>query len=135
MKSPSARTPRRASPAPRARAPARKLRSTLSKAKPRKAEGLASLLEHGQSIAQTVLTKSRISGLVGLAPSLVTAVGGYARREPVKAAGMALGVGGLFYLGRVLFRQPGIESSSPIPEPIPEPMRSTPQAGAGVPLV
>jgi hypothetical protein len=78
-------------------------KSTSTKASsPSRSRAVAPLVEQGAAIAETV-QNSRFSALARFAPSIVVAVGGYARRKPVKAAGLALGLGGLLYLSRTLW--------------------------------
>lgn len=86
-----------------------------------KSDPLTPLLEEGLNLAEQALGETRFAGLCGLAPTLVGVAGRYARREPKKAAGLVLGLGGLFLVGRALMGSPG-----PSPEPrhrAPSPVR------------
>lgn len=84
--------------------PTRRRRTTAKTTSTKgRSRAVTPLIEEGAAIAETVLQNSRFSALARFAPSVVVAVGGYARRKPVKAAGLALGLGGLLYLSRTLW--------------------------------
>lgn len=84
-------------------------KTTATKGRPR---AVAPLIEEGAAIAEAALQHSRFAALARFAPSVVVAVGGYARRKPVKAAGLALGLGGLLFLTRTLWAKDPAASAS-----------------------
>lgn len=101
-------------PPTRRRSPSQdRSRTTAKTTSPRgRSRAVAPLIEEGAAMAETVLQHSRFSALARFAPSVIVAVGGYARRKPVKAAGLALGLGGLLYLSRSLWAKDGGETAS-----------------------
>lgn len=60
------------------------------------------LVGEGLALAEQTIGKPRVQMLWNVAPTLVTVASRYARREPVKAAFVALIVAGLFFAGRAL---------------------------------
>ena len=90
-------------------------RSTSSKPSASAAPDLTALLEEGTALAQDVLKKTRFAALADLAPTVVKAIAGYARRKPAKAAGVAVGVSGLLYLGRALMNRDSKDVAAPTP--------------------
>ena len=76
--------------------------STTSGPASTKTDELGPLLEEGIHLAEQAIGNARFSGLWGLAPTLAGVAGRYAKREPKKAAGLVLGLGGLLLVGRAL---------------------------------
>jgi len=112
MKSSATAPRRRSSPTSGGRAASK---NAVSKSRAARTPDSNPLIEEGAAIAKAALQNSRFSALAGFAPSMVVAVGRYARRKPVKAAGLALGLGGLLYLSRALWSEAPIagEASRP----------------------
>jgi hypothetical protein len=54
-------------------------------------------------LAGQLAGRGRFAALASLAPTVLGIVGRYARRKPVKAAGLTVVAGGLFLLGRAVF--------------------------------
>jgi hypothetical protein len=113
MKKTASPTARRAQASTRRSSAPAKARPTRSRSRAPAALDLEPLLEEGAALAQDALKRSRFAVLADLMPSVVKAVGDYARRQPAKAAGLALGVSGLLYLGRAaLGRDAGVAAKS-----------------------
>lgn len=113
MKASTARPSRRSAPAATRRARPAKTRAVSTRSGRAHPTGL---IESGAAIATAALKHSRFAALAGFAPSVVRAVGSYARRKPVRAAGLAIGIGGLLYLGRAIWNQDlthAIEDAAP----------------------
>lgn len=62
------------------------------------------LIDEGKALAEQLIGRPRFAAVSGMAPTLLTIVGRYARREPFKAAGIAIVVGGLYLVARALLQ-------------------------------
>lgn len=75
-------------------------------------EELNQLIDEGKALAEQVVGKPRFTAMAGIAPTLLAIVGRYARREPLKAAGLAVVAGGLYLLARALMQEGSMLSTS-----------------------
>lgn len=62
------------------------------------------LIDEGKALAEQLIGRPRFAAVSGMAPTLLTIVGRYARREPLKAAGIAVVIGGLYLAARALLQ-------------------------------
>ena len=66
--------------------------------------GVETLLDSGQSLAQSALLQGeRAASVVTSVPSQLGSLATYARRNPFKVGGAALGLGALFYAVRLMW--------------------------------
>ena len=70
------------------------------------------LVDEGKALAEQVVGRNRFAALAGVAPTVLRIAGRYARREPVKAAGLAVLAGGIFLVARAAMNSTS-ESASP----------------------
>lgn len=112
-------SPRRAKPraAAGARSSRRSSSSSSSSSSSAKADALiradevSQLVDEGKALAEKVVGRNRFAALAGVAPTVLRIAGRYARREPVKAAGLAVLAGGIFLMARAAMNNSS-ESSS-----------------------
>jgi hypothetical protein len=63
---------------------------------------IETIIKHFTSMAEQSLEKMALGPLVPIAPAVIGLVGRYARREPLRAAVVAAGFAGVYFLGQVL---------------------------------
>lgn len=67
-----------------------------------KGEEMNQLIGEGKALAEQLVGRPRFAAIASLAPTFLTIVGRYVRREPVKSAGIAVAAGGVYLVVRAL---------------------------------